>query len=448
MTLESFAGTFGRGAVAAEVGDLAFGRALLEVEAALAGALSEAGLAPAEDAAEIEAACRSLAPEPTELGRGTAAAGTPVPALLARLEARLSEPAAASLHRGATSQDVVDSATMLVARRALVPLLADLDAAADAAAGLAAEHGDSLKLGRTLLQQALPSTFGLQAANWTAALDAAAARLEAARDRSLAAQLGGAVGTLAALGEAGPAVRAAFAQRLGLPAAPLPWQSDRTRPADLAAALGIAAGAAGKVGLDVVLLSQTEVGELAPGRGGGSSAMPQKRNPVDAIAAVACARRTPALVATMLGAMLGENERAAGTWQGEAEVLTELLRLTGSGAAAVRATLSELRVDPGRMRANLAVAAGLPMAEALAAALTPDLGRGHARELVAAAAGRARAQAIGLGEAAAANAEIVAAIGTEGIAAALEPERYLGSSSEFIGAALAAHRARRGRRSE
>ena len=242
-----------------------------------------------------------------------------MPALLAALRERLSERAAGQLHRGATSQDVVDTAAMLVARRALVALLADLDAAAAAAAALAERHRETPMAGRTLLQQALPVTFGLKAAGWLGSLDEAAARLADLRERGLAVQLGGGAGTLAALGDDGVAVAAALARRLQLAEPPLPWQSNRVRPALLAGALGAAAGVAGKIGTDVALLAQTEVAEVAEGSGGGgSSTLPQKRNPVAAVAAVACAKRTPGLVATMLAAMPGEQERAAGAWQAEA----------------------------------------------------------------------------------------------------------------------------------
>jgi 3-carboxy-cis,cis-muconate cycloisomerase len=240
-----------------------------------------------------------------------------------------------------------------------VPLLADLDAAGDAAAALADRHRADLAAGRTLLQQASPITFGLRAANWLAGLDDAAIRLTAVREERLALQFGGAVGTLAALGDGGPAVAAALARRLDLPSPPTPWHSNRSRPVELAAALGQAAGAAGKVGTDVVLLAQTEVGEVFEGQPGASSAMPHKRNPAAAVNAVAAARRTPGLVATMLAAMPGEQERAAGSWQAEAETLAELLRVTGVGVAAVRRCLEDLEVFPDRMRENLEVAGEL-----------------------------------------------------------------------------------------
>ena len=425
---------------------------MLDFEGALAGALAEVGLAPASVAEEIAATCAGGGWDLDALGEGTARDGTPVPALLAQLRPRLSEEAKAVLHRGATSQDVVDTAAILVARRATERLLADLGAAGDAAAALADRHRADLAAGRTLLQQALPITFGLRAASWLGGLDDAAARLTAVREERLALQFGGAVGTLAALGDDGLAVAEALARRLDLPAPPVPWHSNRSRPVELAAALGQAAGAAGKIGVDVVLLAQTEVAELAEGGGGGgSSTLPQKRNPVAAVTAVAAARRAPGLVATMLAAMPGEQERAAGAWQAEAETLAELLRLAGEGVAAIRRCLEGLEVYPGRMLANLEVTDGLIMSESLASALGEKLGRARAQELAGDAARRAAAAGAGSGFAAsgaslalsaAESPEIVEALGAAGIEVALDPAAYLGSTEAIVDRAIAAHRAR------
>jgi len=429
---------------------------MLDFEGALAGALADVGLADAPAAEEIAAVCAAGDLETAAggagstggwdleaLGAGTARDGTPVPALLAQLRPHLSEEARAVLHRGATSQDVVDTAAMLVARRATAPLLADLDAAGDAAAALADRHRGDLAAGRTLLQQASPITFGLRAAGWLGGLDDAAARLTAVRDERLALQLGGAVGNLAALGDRGPAVAEALARRLDLPAPPVPWHANRSRPVELAAALGQVAGAAGKVGADVALLAQTEVGEVAEGGGGGgSSTLPQKRNPVAAVTALAAARRTPGLVATMLVAMPGEQERAAGAWQAEAETLTELLGLSGEGVAAIRRCLEGLEVFPERMRANLDLTDGLIMAESLTTALTAELGRARAQELVGGASRRALEDHRPLAATAAEVPEIADALGAERIAAALDPATYLGSTEAIIDRALSTHRER------
>jgi 3-carboxy-cis,cis-muconate cycloisomerase len=438
---EIFSGISGRGEVAVAVDGRAWARALLDVEAALAGALADAGVAPPAAAREVVEACSTAELDLAALGRGTATHGTPVPALLEQLSERLSPAARAQLHRGATSQDILDTAMMLIARRALDPLIADLGGAAGACAELAERHRGAIEPGRTLLQQALPVTFGLKAAGWLVSLDEAAARLREVRRRDLAVQLGGAAGTLASLGGDGGAVVSALARRLELAEPTLPWQAVRLRPVALACALGMAAGVAGKIGRDITLLAQTEVGEVAEGgAGGGSSTLPQKRNPVAAVAAVACSERTPGLVATMLTAMRGEGERAAGAWQAEPETLSDLLRLTGSAAAAVRELLAGLEVDPARMEANLEVAGGLLMAEALQTALTEPLGRVVAADLVAAACRRAVDDGISMAEAAATVPEIDQALGGAGIDAALDPRDYLGSNAELIDRALAAHR--------
>jgi 3-carboxy-cis,cis-muconate cycloisomerase len=430
--------------VGAACGDFTWLAAMLVFESALAGALADVGLAPREAADEIWRVCDDADSfDIGELGKGTARDGTPVPALLAQLRSHLSEDAQAVLHKGATSQDVVDTAAMLVAKLALEPLLADLDAASDAAAALADRHRGDLAAGRTLLQQALPITFGLRAAGWLGGLDDAAVRLAAVRDERLAIQFGGAVGTLASLGTEGPAVAEALARRLELPAPSTPWQTNRARVVELAAALGQAAGAAGKVGTDVVLLAQTEVAEVAEGGGGGgSSTLPQKRNPVRAVTAVAAARRTSGLVATLFAAMPGEQERAAGGWQAEAETLSDLLRLTGTAVTAVRSLLEGLEVFPDRMRANLDLTDGLVMSESLAGALGEAVGRARAQELVGELAERALAARKPMSDAAAEFPEIVDALGTDGIATALEPAGYLGVADELIDRALSAHRAR------
>jgi 3-carboxy-cis,cis-muconate cycloisomerase len=427
------------------VGDYSWLAAMLVFESALAGALADVGLASREVAEEIWSVCDDADGYDIDaLRAGTASAGTPVPALLAQLRPKLSDEARAVLHRGATSQDVVDTAAMMVARRALEPLLADLEAAGDAAAALADRHRGDLAVGRTLLQQALPITFGLRAASWLGGLDDAAARLAAVRDERLAIQFGGAVGTLASLGTEGLAVAEALARRLDLPAPPTPWQTNRARVVELAAALGQAAGAAGKVGTDIVLLAQTEVGEVAEGgEGGGSSTLPQKRNPTNAVAAIAAARRAPGLVGILFAAMPGEQERAAGAWQAEAETLSELLRLTGVAVAAIRSSLVGIEVFPDRMRANLDLTDGLVMSESLASALGETLGRARAQELVGEAAERVLAGGdASLADVAAATPEIVDALGADGIAAALDPAGYLGATEELIDRALAAHRER------
>jgi 3-carboxy-cis,cis-muconate cycloisomerase len=307
-----FGGTYARGAVAAAVSDEAWLQAMLDVEAALGG--------PALRAEDLDV---------DALGREGAEHVSPVVPLARRF---------ADTHAGATSQDVLDTAMMLVARRAREPLLADARAAGDAAAGLAGAHRDTPVMGRTLVQDAVPTSFGLKAAGWMTALDEAAAALAAV---PLAVQMGGAVG------HRDPGVAARVAQELELAEPLLPWHTNRLRPAALASALGGLAGVLGKLARDVTLMP--EVREGVPGRGG-SSAMPHKRNPVAAVSVLACTRRVPGLVATMLACMEQEHERAAGAWQAEWGTLTDLLRLTGSAAAWGRDLLEHLEVDAAVMR--------------------------------------------------------------------------------------------------
>ena len=347
-----FDAVLARGGARAAVADEAWLQAMLDVEAALARASAEVGLIAVEHAEAIAAACRAEWFDVAAIGAEAANVGNPAEPLVRALRARVGGAAAEDVHRGATSQDIVDSAAMLVARRALEPVLGDLGGAADAAARLASEHRDTVMIGRTLMQQAVPVTFGLKAAGWLVALDESIARL---RDVRLAAQLGGAAGTLAALGDAGPAVLGRFARELGLDEPVVPWHTDRTRIAELAGALGEACGAVAKVAGDIVLLAQTEVGEVREGveGRGGSSTMAHKRNPVAAISARAAARQAPGLVATLLASMEHEHERAAGAWHAEWPALRSLLSFAGSAAAWLRDCLDNLEVDVERMRANV-----------------------------------------------------------------------------------------------
>jgi len=449
-----FGGVLARGRAAAATSDRAWLAAMLDVEAAIARAEAHAGLVPEADADAIAAACRDAAArlDPARLGEEAAASGNPVVPLVRALTSLVEGRAAGWVHYGATSQDVLDSAAMLVARRALDPLLDDLNGAADAAAALARAHRDTLMAGRTLLQQALPTTFGLKASGWLAGLDEAAARLEAVRATRLAVQFGGAAGTLASLGDQGQAhgedvgvaVLGHLAAELGLAEPVLPWHTTRTRLAELAGALGEAAGAVAKPAKDVVLLAQTEVAEVwegVPGRGG-SSTLPHKRNPVAAVAALACAAQAPGLVATLLAAMPQEHERAAGAWHAEWRPLSALLATAGSAAAWLRDCLEHLEVDAARMRANLDATGGLLLAERVTGALAPTLGRLPAHDLVEAAAAAATTSGRPLADVLLDRPEVRDLLDKERIGELLDPGSYLGSSGAFIDRALDAHQRR------
>jgi 3-carboxy-cis,cis-muconate cycloisomerase len=266
--------------------------------------------------------------------------------------------AAEHVHHGATSQDIVDTSAMLVAKRALDPLLRDVAVTCAALARFALDHRETPVLGRTLMQPAQTTSFGLKVAGWLQGVVESLVLLTAARRNALAVQMGGPVGAR------GPGVARAVAEDLGLREPPIPWHTNRVRPAALASALGILAGALAKIAQDVVLLSQGEVGEVREGveGRGQSSAMAHKRNPVASVSVIACAERVPGLVATMLSAMPQEHERAAGRWQAEWGTLSDLLRLTGSAAAWAADLLENLEVDVDRMRANLPSDATVPEA--------------------------------------------------------------------------------------
>jgi len=447
-----FDGVFSRGG--ADTGSDAWLRAMLDTEAALARALEGAGLAPAGAGAAVTNAAATAAFDPGALGRRAALSANPVPALVAELRKAVPPDAADTVHRGATSQDIIDTAAMLLARGALDRLADDLAVAADGCAVLAAAHRDTIMIGRTLLQPAVPVTFGLVAAGWLAGLDEAADAVARVRAARLAVQFGGAAGTLASLGTDGPAVAARLAQELGLALPVLPWHTDRSRIIDVAGACAGAAAALAKIARDVTLFAQSEVGEVREGGGsgtgerrGGSSAMPHKQNPVAAIAILGCTRRVPGLIATLAAAAEHEHQRAAGAWHAEWEPFADLLRVTGSAAAWGAELTGGLVVDPARMRANLDATGGLPLAERVAGLLVPALGRAQAHDLVARASAHAVAVGITLRESLLGVPELAGWLDGAGITGAqideaLDPSGYLGSAGAFTDAALDAHAGR------
>ncbi|MBZ6091708.1 3-carboxy-cis,cis-muconate cycloisomerase [Streptomyces olivaceus] len=423
--------------VASATGDRAYLRALLDAEAALTRAQAAVGAAPAEAADAVSGAADPAAFDAGSLAERARAGGNPVIPLVADLTAAVGEPYGPYVHRGATSQDVLDTATTLVAARALDLLLPDLTRTERALARLAAEHRDTPMAGRTLTQHAVPTTFGLKAAGWRTLVLDARDRITAVRN-TLPVQLGGAAGTLAALGAYGAtdpvALTAAYARELGLRAPLLPWHTLRTPVADLAGCLAFAAGALGKIAADVLTLARTEIGEVAEGSGGGSSAMPHKANPVRSTLIAAAARRAPQLAATLYGSLVAEDERPAGAWHAEWESLRDLLRLTG-GAARDAAELTErLRVRPDVMRAHLGLTHGLIVSERLSAELAPVLGRARAKELLTELARRAYREDRPLGE----LLSDVPELRDSGLdlAALTDPARYTGCAGALTDRAL------------
>ena len=444
-------GVFGRGG--ADTGDNAWLQAMLDTEAALARALERAGLAPAGSGTAVTKAAKAADFDVAELGELAALTGNPVPGLARQLARHVGGQEARAVHGGATSQDIMDTAAMLLARQAIDATSADLTQAADAAARLAAAHRGSIMIGRTLLQQAVPVTFGAVAAGWLSGLDTALDGLRTVRATRLAAQFGGAAGTLASLGDAGPRVARLLAEELDLLAPPLPWHTERLRVIDVATALARVTATLSKVARDVTLLAQTEVAEVAEGapdgggqpgdapRRGGSSAMPNKNNPVAAVAVLGCARQVPGLLATLVASAEQEHQRAAGAWHAEWEPFSDILRLASSAAAWGSDLLTNLQVDTSRMEKNLTAAGGLPLAERVTGLLAQTLGGPRAHDLVAAAAAKSVASGVPLRDVLLAD-PALEAISAERVELALDPSAYLGSSATFVSAALEAHRER------
>jgi len=346
----TFDGVFVPDELARAVSDEAWLEAMLDAERALARVEAGAGFIPADAAAAIEAACRSELYDIGELSREGQASGNPVVPLVRALREQVGDPHARAVHWGATSQDIVDSAAMLVAQRARAIVGAELDGVATACAALVRRHRDTPMVARTLLQQAVPTTFGYKAAGWLSGILDSRARLSTL---SLPVQLGGAAGTLAPFGDRGPELLHAYADELGLAKPQVPWHTARAPIASLGSELALTASVVAKAALDVLLLAQTEVGEVAEAAGGGSSAMPHKRNPIGAVLALACARRARADAGLLLESVVQEHERAAGAWHAEWGALTGVLAATGGAAAALHRSLGGLNVDAGRMRANL-----------------------------------------------------------------------------------------------
>ncbi len=421
--------------------DRAVVQAMLDVEAALAAAEAEAGVIPATSVAPITSACDATLYELEAIGKEAALAGNIAIPLVKALTAKVNERARGHVHWGATSQDVIDTAFMLCARQALALIRADLKASADALRVLIGKHRGTVMAGRTLMQQALPITFGFKAAGWLSGLVGAAERLREVEAHALTLQFGGAAGTLAALGPDGEKVADALAAKLHLKKAPIAWHSERGRIFDIATALAGLSGAAAKIATDVTLLMQSEVAEAfepaAPGKGG-SSTMPHKRNPVGAAAIRANHRRIAGFIATLTLGLEQEHERSAGAWAAEWETLKDLFVLSAGSIERLRDILQGLEVDPERMRANLDATLGLPLAESLMMALAKSIGRAEAHHRIEAVSKLALRSRRPLAEVAKAEPAIAGNISAEEIDRALDPRSYLGSADAMISATLQA----------
>jgi len=425
------------------VDDRAWLGAMLDTEAALAAAEASVGLIPFAAAEAIAACCSAERFDLEVLLQEARAVGNPAEPLVRALRQTVPSHAREFVHRGATSQDIVDTAAMLVTRRALVLIVADLSLIAARLAYLAEEHRDTLMPGRTLLQQAVPITFGLKAAGWLTGVMRARALVQRVEQETPAVQLGGAAGTLASLDSAGIAVLREFALRLHLAEPALPWHTERTRIAEIAGVLMLTAGVLDTVALDLTLLAQTEVGEVVEGgdeRQGGSSTMPHKQNPVRAVMARACVREAQAQADVLFRAMAQEHERATGAWQSEWPALSGALACTGAATRWLRESLEGLEVRRERMRANLAETGGRIMAERIATVLTDHLGREAAHDRLKAVSRLAQEEGRTMNQVLREDDTVRRVLTPEQIDEALVPAGYLGSTDALIDRALALHR--------
>jgi 3-carboxy-cis,cis-muconate cycloisomerase len=429
---------FGTPEVDAAFGDTARVQAMLDVEAALARAQVRCAVIPATALAPIEAACQAGLYPLGALGQATALAGNPAIPLVKALTAevrRHDADAARWVHWGATSQDIIDTGTVLQVRAALAHVQADLQRLCTALAALAHAERDTGLPGRTLLQQAVPVTFGLKAAGWLDAVQRSQQRLQALHADTLVLQFGGAAGTLASLQSRGLEVARALGEELGLPVPALPWHAARDRIAELGTAFALLTGTLGKIATDIVLLMQSEVAEaLEPaGEGkGGSSAMPHKRNPVGCVAAIAAATRVPGLLSTLFAAMPQPHERAAGQWHAEWDTVPEIIRLCAGSLAQVTTVVQGLQLDRARMRAHLDSHGGLLYAEAVAVTLAETVGKPTAHALVEQAARRALAEARHLREVLQAMPEVTAHLSPAQLETLFAPDSWRGMTDIWI----------------
>jgi 3-carboxy-cis,cis-muconate cycloisomerase len=423
--------------------DTAYLQHMLDFEAALARAEATVGVIPASAAAAIEAACKADQFDLAALADAATRSGNLAIPLVKTLTAKVAKAdaeAARYVHWGATSQDVIDSATMLGLRAAIDALLADLDRAIAGFAALAIKHRNTAVVARTWLQHALPMPFGLKLAEYASALHRSRLRLKRLRAEGLALQFGGAAGTLAALGNKGLVVAEQLAKELQLPLPDAPWHTHRDRIAEVASVLAILSGSCGKIARDVSLMMQTDVGEAFEPSGegrGGSSTMPHKRNPVASASALGAATMAPNLAATIFAAQIQDHERSAGPWHAEWPTLPTLLLVTSGALAAIVDIAEGLEVDTERMRLNLDTTHGLIMAEAVTFALAEKLGKSDAHHLVEAATKRAVAEKKHLRDVLTADPKVSAQLSAAAIAKLFEPMDYQGISQALIDRQLA-----------
>ena len=405
-------------------------QAMLDFEAALARAEAKAGVIPGRAAEAISEAARAEGLDAAAIAREARTSGTVSIPLVSALTARVQATDAASarfVHFGATSQDVADSAMVLTIQRAHAVLAADHARLERTLRQLSDRHARTVMLGRTLLQPAPPITFGLKVAGWFAALVRGWRRVESASGDAAVLQFGGASGTLAALGDRGLDVSRALADDLGLRNPEAPWHTHRDRLGSLVSACGLYTATLGKMARDISLLMQDEVGEAAE-RGGGSSTMPQKRNPAACAVALAASVRLPGLVAAFLTGMVQEHERAVGGWHAEWPTIADAIQTTGSALSAMADAATGLSVDPDRMRVNIEGTNGAIFAERAMMLMTSSVGRESARLLVTDALAHSRETGKTFRETLLAVPEAVRAIPADALRMIDVPEDYLGAA--------------------
>jgi 3-carboxy-cis,cis-muconate cycloisomerase len=431
---------YGSDAMRALFDETAYFQRMLDVEAALAKVQGRMGMIPADAAEAIVAVAKVENLRTEDLAASARNVGYPVVGLVGGLS-KAAGAAGGWTHWGATTQDIMDTATVLQVRDALDLIETELRAILKALTEQASTHRATVMAGRTHLQQALPVTFGLKCAVWAMPFIAHLDRLTQVRPRVQVVEFGGAAGTLASLGTDGVAVMEALAAELNLSAPLAPWHVSRDGLAEAVGFLGLVCGSLSKFGTDIILLAQTEVGEVAEpyvaGRGA-SSTMPQKRNPIASEYILAASRAVQGLVPVMLGAMAQDHERATGPWQTEALVLPQAFVLTHGALLHARAIAEGMIVDSARMRQNLSITHGLIVSEAVMMGLAPILGRGEAHHVVKHACDVALAESIPLADALARDPAVSARLDRAAIETMIEPGNYLGSTGAFIDRVVAA----------
>jgi 3-carboxy-cis,cis-muconate cycloisomerase len=412
---------------------------MLTFEAALARAEAYCGVIPAEAAEAIVEAAQIDRVDMAKLAQAAATAGNPAIPFVRMMTDNTRPPGRGYVHWGATSQDVLDTALVLQLRDCMDIFSLNINRLTSALMGLTERHRHTVIVARTLLQHALPTTFGMKAAGWMLALADTRKRLVQMRSRVLVLQFGGAAGTLASLGDKGPAVTASLAGLLDLGITAMPWHTQRDRIAEVACFCGLLVGALGKIARDVSLMTQTEIGELREGHvagRGGSSTMPHKRNPLSCNVILSAATSIPNLVATVLAAQVQEHERGLGTWAAEWRSVPEIMRLTSGALLQTRTLIEGLEVDVERMKTNLDATGGLIFAEAVMMALAPHTGRLEAHHIVENACQSAISQGVNLQDVLARDERVGMHLDRQALADLFEPANYLGSVDHFIDMAL------------